>query len=226
MARLENHRQFTFTREGVRKIDRDAIELYGMKGLVLMENAAREAAKLILQHCENTDFDHVVICCGGGNNGGDGYAIARHLHNNGCKVTVAICSEPKTEEAIANKKIAEKMEICMTPLSNALLLDATLIIDAMFGTGIDTPVRGDSKEMIDRINATSKKIVAIDTPSGLDCDTGLPLGVAIKAAFTVTFVGIKMGFALPCAHEYTGDVFVVDIGCPSTLINKYAMPNS
>jgi NAD(P)H-hydrate epimerase len=93
-----------------------------------------------------------------------------------------------------------------------------LIIDAIFGTGLDRPPTGDAARAIEEINRSGVKVLAIDVPSGLDCDTGEPLGPCVRANRTVTFVAEKFGFAQPQAKEFTGEVIVADIGCPRELI--------
>ncbi len=99
--------------------------------------------------------------------------------------------------------------------------DADLIVDAIFGTGLARPVRGAAAEMIERINAAEAPVLAVDVPSGLDCDTGRALGTAVKATRTVTFVGPKSGFFEPGARRYTGTVVVADIGAPVELVERF-----
>ena len=208
------------TRAQVREIDRLAIEQYHIPGIVLMENAARsvtdEAMKMI-----DPATARVVIVCGNGNNGGDGYAVARHLHNAGVEVcTIHIGVDPKGD-ALTNYNIARGMEIKTHYLNAADILTAhasDLMIDALFGTGLTRPVEGDLKVLIETMNASNLPILAIDIPSGLDCDTGEPLGVCVRAKRTVTFVAEKAGFANPISREYTGEIIVADISCPRELI--------
>ena len=215
-----------FTREDVRSVDKEAIEACGMLGIVLMENAARGSADTILQTCNDDELEYIVIVCGSGNNGGDGYAIARHLHNRGYVVRIAAVVEPTSPNAIINLNIAKKMQIPINCCSDGLFENASLVIDAIFGTGLEREVLEPYLPVIQAINECSAKVVAIDIPSGLDCNTGQPHGIAVKANLTITFVGFKQGFVKEAASDYIGNVIVVDIGCPQHLIKKYASPNT
>ncbi|MBC8203442.1 MAG: NAD(P)H-hydrate epimerase [Planctomycetes bacterium] len=226
MSNTEKEQPIVFSRNGVRNVDRDAIDRYGMQGIVLMENAARGSVDVIVDVCNKNELQQIIVVCGAGNNGGDGYAIARHLHNRGCKTSVLSIAPPKTPEAVTNAEIAEKMCIPFVIYRDDLFEDATLIIDAIFGTGINQEVRGPAVPIIASIGQCNAKIVSIDIPSGLDCDTGQPLGMAVKADLTITFAGFKQGFMQNSSACYVGDVVVVDIGCPQELVKKYALPNS
>jgi NAD(P)H-hydrate epimerase len=95
-----------------------------------------------------------------------------------------------------------------------LLADRPLVVDAVLGTGLTGAVRGLPRDAIEAINAARGPVFAVDTPSGLDCDTGRPLGIAVRATATVTFAAMKVGFLEPGAEQWTGDVFVSDIGAP------------
>lgn len=226
MSNSKKEQPLVFTRNGARNVDREAIACYGMQGIVLMENAARGSVDVILDIYSKAELQHVIVVCGSGNNGGDGYAIARHLHNRGCQVSITPITPPKTPEAIANANIAEQMGIRFVIYRDDLFVEATLIIDAIFGIGIDRKVCGSALTAIESLRQCDAKIVSIDIPSGLDCDTGLPLGMAVKADLTVTFVGFKQGFNQVSAIEHVGNIVVVDIGCPLELVKKYALPNS
>jgi NAD(P)H-hydrate epimerase len=209
---------FRLTRAQVREIDRRAIEDYHIPGIVLMENAARSAAAVAVQML--SPGSPVAIVCGGGNNGGDGLAIARHLHNAGFAISIHLVTDsPKySHDTRINFEIVRAMRV---PLGwdNS----ASLIIDALVGTGLTHPPRADALAAITQMIQSGKPILAIDVPSGLDCDTGLPLGEAcIRATKTITFVAEKAGFANPESKKYTGEVIVGDIGCPRDLIERVA----
>ena len=161
------------------------------------------------------------VFCGPGNNGGDGYAVARHLANNGCNVSILQLSKPKTSDAKVNASIVKKMGIPISPWTSDYLNSATLIIDAIFGTGLDRNVEGDYSEIIRSINSSPSMRIALDIPSGLDCDTGLPLGCSIEADMTISFVGIKRGFHNKSAKRFIGEINITDIGCPFDLLIKY-----
>jgi len=215
-------------RAEVRDVDRRAIQEFGMPGIVLMENAGRGTAELLLSLGIN---GRVVICAGKGNNGGDGFVIARHLENRGCEVQVLLFAEPQTLEgdAATNFQILKRAG---TPILKCLdghasekwipeLRTAAWIVDALLGTGMQGTVREPMATTIEQINASGVPVLAVDLPSGLDCDTGQPLGVCVRAAHTATFVARKFGFDAPGAAQYTGVVHVIDIGVPRLLLRSW-----
>jgi NAD(P)H-hydrate epimerase len=215
------------SREQVRALDRRAIEEFGVPGVVLMENAGRGAAEVLISlGCRGP----VVICCGKGNNGGDGFVIARHLDNRRIPVHVLLFADPLqlTGDAATNYQIIARsgMEISIhdgDSLNDAEvcseLANAEWIVDALFGTGLTGPVRKPFDQIIQCMNEARRRILAIDIPSGLDCDTGQPLGPTVRADHTVTFVAEKKGFANPPAKNWTGQVHIADIGAPRRLLN-------
>jgi NAD(P)H-hydrate epimerase len=213
------------TRQQVREIDRRAIEDDHIPGIVLMENAARGAADLAWNMLDQQPAT-VTIVCGGGNNGGDGLAIARHLHNRGANVQILLAIDPEkyTGDAAINWRIIQAMglEVENVTAADELLSPyaAALIIDALFGTGLSQPPRPDARSLIEKMNQSQVPVLAIDLPSGLDCDTGLPLDIAVRATQTVTFVAHKSGFANPESRHYTGKITVAEIGCPPQLIEE------
>ena len=218
-----------FTRNQVRRVDRLAVRDYGMSGLVLMENAGRGAAEIIDRHYGPHGF--ALVVCGTGNNGGDGFVIARHLSNRAWTVRLAVTgpTQKLTPDARSNAYITTKMNletvIVDTPPAVELIADSIrnnfVVVDALLGTGFFGTVREPTASLIRLLNQASKRAaVAIDIPSGLDCDTGQPGGIAIRADRTVTFVAPKVGFDAPDAVPLVGTVHVVDIGCPKVLIDR------
>lgn len=217
----------TMSRDEVRAIDRRAIEDYGIPGVVLMENAGRGTAEL-LQSLGIAAT--VVICAGKGNNAGDGFVIARHLENRGYAVRVLLFSDPDGlhGDAATNYGVMHKAGTPIRVLGGEFdpaeldreLAQADWIVDALLGTGTKGSVRAPFDTIIDRINAASKKVLAVDLPSGLDCDTGEPLGCCVKASHTATFVARKRGFDAAGAADWTGDVHVIDIGVPHLLLEN------
>ena len=210
------------TREQMREIDRMSIERYHIPGIVLMENAARAVTDVVLDMIESGAISpDAVIVCGGGNNGGDGLAVARHLHNADIDLTVALCvdADKFRGDALINFNIAAAMKLPICDARKGLPPMAHgVIIDAIFGTGLDRAPGEPFAQIIEQMNATGHPIVAIDVPSGLDCDTGKTHGACIRAARTVTFVAEKIGFDNPAAKEFLGEITVGDIGCPRELI--------
>ncbi len=219
------------TREEVRDVDRTAIEQYAIPGVVLMENAGRDTARHIIEMLGNVEGKTVTIACGGGNNGGDGYVIARHLHNAGADVKILLATDPDslTGEAATNFKIVQAMGLAVVPCAtpeqvehaSTPLLASSLIVDALLGTGFRGEVRSPIKELIERINTAGRhaiKIVAVDIPSGLDCDTGEVGGTAVRASLTATFVAPKVGMLAEGATAYVGRIKVIDIGAPREIV--------
>ncbi len=214
------------TRAEVREIDRRAVEDYGLSGLVLMENAGRGCVDVLMQlGC----IGLVAIVCGKGNNAGDGFVIARHLDLRGVPVKVILLA-PASElrgDAAANHTIIDRAQLPIVDLSrNATqpvveveLQSCQWIVDAILGTGASGPPREPFASAIRAINATTAMCLAVDLPSGMDCDTGQPSDPTIRADQTCTFVAPKLGFAQPAASPYLGQVHVLDIGAPRRLVN-------
>jgi NAD(P)H-hydrate epimerase len=220
----------TLTRAEVREIDRRAIEQFGVPGIVLMENAGRGAAEVLMQL--NAERKPVVVLCGKGNNGGDGYVIARHLDNHGWPVSVWSLVNPDElrGDAAINAKIVQESGLPVLPAHDDVAeLVAQLgsfsgwLVDALFGTGFAGTLNYPYDRVVDAINASRAQILAVDIPSGLDCDTGVPLGSAVRADHTVTFVAAKSGFANSAASAYLGQVHVVDIGAPRKLLAEFGV---
>lgn len=216
----------TLTRQQVREVDRIAIEEYGIPGVVLMENAGRNAAQILLTLPEI--LHGAAIVCGSGNNGGDGFVIARHLANSGAAVEVFLACDPTrlTEDALTNYVIVERMRLPLvrfnTPeaiLSGTDRLHAAgIVVDALLGTGFTGDVRPPLDRVIAAMNDAPGRVIAIDVPSGLDCDSGLATNATVRADDTITFVAMKQGFSIAMAAEYTGQVHLVDIGAPPEII--------
>jgi len=217
----------TLTREQSRQVDRRATEEYGISGLVLMENAGRGVTDVL---CEKGIDGPVVICCGKGNNAGDGFVIARHLDLRSFDARVLLWAEPAelAGDAAANFRILEKTDVPIEVFANEhdaarlerQLAGAAWIVDGLLGTGARGEPRPPLDAVIDQLNASAALKLAIDLPSGLDCDTGQPARHTIRAAVTCTFVAAKPGLLAPDAAQYTGEVRVLDIGAPKKLIEE------
>jgi ADP-dependent NAD(P)H-hydrate dehydratase / NAD(P)H-hydrate epimerase len=222
------------TREIIREIDRISIEEYGIPGLILMENAGRAVSKVVFEEFpllsgslktlplgRYPKSQRIAIFAGSGNNGGDGFVIARHLISEGLDVTTYLTSEPKkySGDALTNFEALRKIGGKLVDIRNGFSQYqwADLIIDALFGTGLDRDVGGFYRDVIDFINSQPVPRIAVDIPSGLDADTGFPLGVSVKADVTVTFVVPKIGLAVYPGIDYAGKVYVADITTPKLL---------
>jgi len=225
MERYSPDKQFTLmTKDQVRAVDSWAINTLGIPGVVLMENAGRSCAELIKEKLHAITEPKVCIFCGTGNNGGDGYVIARHLLNSGFEVIVVICGDRMKikGDAKINLDILEKSSQPIEQLNpkdgdiparvKAFSADADMIVDGLFGTGLSGPLRDDYIQLIESMNACDCPIMAVDIPSGLDCDNGRPLGTAVRANCTVTFVAVKKGFVSESAASYTGEIYIASIG--------------
>ena len=210
------------TREQVRSIDRLALERYGLPGIALMENAARAVADVAWDMLGRRPGP-VLVLCGGGNNGGDGLAAARHLHNRGAAVTIALVADPAKYhgDALTNWNVVRAMGLPARPFARELLVGGpALVIDAIFGTGLDRPPRDPFATVAADVDEAGAPVLSVDVPSGLDCDTGEPMGVCVAASRTVTFVAEKAGFGSVTARQYLGEVVVADIGCPRELVDE------
>jgi NAD(P)H-hydrate epimerase len=203
-------------------------------GIVLMENAGRGCAELLMRL--NPDRRPAVILCGPGNNGGDGFVIARHLDNHGWPASVHVFARHNRGEpgdADVNFDILFAAGIRFTQYRPDLfeqqhrdffLRDFAAggwVVDALFGTGLSRPLAAPFDWLVNVLNASGKPVLAVDIPSGLDCDTGEPLGPTVRATHTATFVAPKRGFLNPTSREWTGEVHVIDIGAPRVLVEEY-----
>jgi|WetSurMetagenome_2_1015567.scaffolds.fasta_scaffold93920_2 NAD(P)H-hydrate epimerase len=214
------------TRDEARAFDRYCIESLGVPGAVLMENAGRQIADEARLMLLLTVTPKVLVVAGRGNNGGDGYVAARHLALHGIATeTVVLAARGDVRgDADANLRIIEAMGLAITvldgPLDQALaylsprLASADLVIDGLLGTGTRGEIRDPYAAVITAINEARRRVLAIDIPSGMDADTGRPLGPTIRAAKTVTMAAMKAGFRQAEAEAYTGEVVVADIGVP------------
>jgi NAD(P)H-hydrate epimerase len=212
------------SREEVRAFDAWAINTIGIPGVVLMENAGRSCAELIIDKLEDVAEPKVCIFCGTGNNGGDGYVIARHLINRNIQVVLIVFGDRNKikGDAKTNLDILEQMGESIELLNESgqdiadrveqLATSADIIVDSLFGTGLRGQLSDEYRQLVESINACNSPVLAVDIPSGLDCDTGEPLGAAIRADWTVTFVAVKKGFVSEGAAQYTGEIFIASIG--------------
>jgi NAD(P)H-hydrate epimerase len=186
---------------------------------------------------ERGSLPRVLVLCGPGNNGGDGGVVARHLDAWGFPVRVVwfTRSDQIRGDAAVQWNILEKSGVHQSTWFDAPpadieadsramaanLADAEWIVDGLFGTGLSRPVEGPLRILIEAMNNSGKPILALDLPSGLDANTGQPLGVAIRARATATFVAAKRGFTASGADAFTGEVAVIDIGLPRSLLESY-----
>jgi hydroxyethylthiazole kinase-like uncharacterized protein yjeF len=214
----------------MQEMDRLTIQDLGVPGMVLMENAARGAVRIFLEHFVPPEHAHVVIVCGRGNNGGDGYVMARYLREAGLRVTVMVLSEFQkiSGDALTNLDIIRRMDIEVMEIPGEqawakcrkVLGSSDFIIDGMLGTGLNVAVRGFYGKVIRKINGLGKPLMAIDIPSGLNADTGQIMGVAIKADLTVTFGFPKLGQLVFPGAALVGRLARIDIGIPEEVSTR------
>lgn len=228
---------FSLTREQVRAIDRRAIDGFGLPGVVLMENAGRGCAELLMRL--NPKRKPVMILCGPGNNGGDGFVMARHLDNHGWPVGVHVFA-PNRQNATDADVFFDVLFTAGIPFTQyhpdhlndqqrAFALKRIQradqwIVDALFGTGLARPLTAPFDWLVEQVNESGLPVLAVDLPSGMDCDIGEPLGLTVRAMHTATFVAWKRGFLNPKSKEWTGEVHTIDIGVPRNLIDEYRLP--
>jgi hydroxyethylthiazole kinase-like uncharacterized protein yjeF len=205
-----------FSSSQMREFDRKASEIYGVPGLVLMENAGRGTANFILQKYHPKK---VLIVCGKGNNGGDGFVIARYLAEH--KISVDVMLLPEVSEvkgdAAVNLKCLKNIPVSLKEFEKDMQA-YDLVVDAVLGIGLKSEVTGLYKEAIEALNASGKPVVAVDIASGLDADDGSVHGVAVKAAATATMAAPKHGLLKGKGPEYSGEIVVIDIGLPEDLL--------
>ncbi|NDY43305.1 NAD(P)H-hydrate epimerase, partial [Dissulfurirhabdus thermomarina] len=212
-------------------LDRAAMEEFGIPGVVLMENAGRGVAGLVLEAFPSEAAGGVLVLSGPGNNGGDGFVIARHLHQAGVPVRVAALApaEKFRNEAGVNLEIVRRsgipLEFCPTeadvPGLAGRCRSAGLLVDAVFGTGLAREVTGRFAEIIRTMNDAGRPVVSVDVPSGLSADTGRPLGIAVAARMTATMALPKLGLVVWPGRELAGELRVVDIGLPPAALRRH-----
>lgn len=206
------------SREEMRRVDRRAIEEFGIPGILLMENAAGAVVREIL------NAGSFTVVCAPGNNGGDGLAVARHLMVLGRRVEVFLLGDVSrgSSDFLTNLAILSRLAPGLPLLLNGdedgmerlarSLRECEVCVDAIFGIGLSRPVEGGFRRAIETINASDVPVVSVDVPSGIDADTGRVLGAAVRARRTITFHRMKHGLTL--APEYAGMVTVAPIGIP------------
>jgi NAD(P)H-hydrate epimerase len=216
--------EFTLTRSQVRAIDQSAITDYHVPGIVLMENAGRGAAEVLMRLGVRGT---VIILCGRGNNAGDGFVVARHLDRRSIAVRVICAGDPLAfgGDAQTNFKIAQASGIAIEQFTTAAQLAAELvraewIVDALLGTGASGSPRAPMDAMIDSANASTVSKMALDVPSGLDCDSGVAGEPTFVADHTCTFVAAKPGLLTQRAKHFVGQLHIVDIGAPRVLLES------
>lgn len=220
---------YVVTPQEMANIDRITIRDLGIPGIVLMENAGREAFSFFCEVVSDILSRKIAVVCGRGNNGGDGFVIARLCHNAGADVRVICVVSPDilAGDALTNFRIIQKLDIPIYILDESggadgwyALRDASVVVDAIFGTGLTREVTGIYRQVIDEINDMCVPVLSVDIPSGVDGSNGHVMGVAVKATATATFGLPKIGHVQWPGMEYTGKLKVIDIGFPPFVIES------
>jgi hydroxyethylthiazole kinase-like uncharacterized protein yjeF len=215
------------TSQQIKNIDRRAIREFGIPGTVLMENAATAVMAEMERFFDGLAGVRVGILCGKGNNGGDGLALARRLVIRGVAVRVALLApfSAVAGEAKVNLSILRTTDVEITPNASARSLSdiiawSDVIVDAMLGVGLSSPLKGLYAQAVNMINSSGRPVVAIDIPTGIDADTGMVMGAAVKADLTVTMALLKRGLVLHPGARYAGALRVADIGVPAEAVDR------
>ncbi len=213
----------------MQQLDRWTIDEFHIPAGTLMENAGRRVVEEIERSWGPVKEKTVVIAAGKGNNGGDGLVVARLLKERSARVSVFLLTPPDALGGDARtrlerfQKISGRVSILKDETLSDLereLSQSDLVVDALFGTGLSSPIEGLAARVIAAINASGKPVVAVDLPSGIHTDTGRVMGIAVKAAVTVTFALPKRGLLLYPGSDYTGRLTIADIGIPQDLVRR------
>ena len=217
------------TAQQMREVDRISTEKLGIPSLLLMENAGRNVFHLLQGKFPQLERERIAVLCGKGNNGGDGLVVARHLYMNGHEPRVVLLADPESMKGDARINYDILAASGRKPLIarnadewaalRAEIFTATLLVDALLGTGLSGPPDGFYREVIQDLNGHCAHIpcVAVDMPSGLPSDTGAPLGESLRARYTVTFTAPKWSHIFPPNCEQVGELIVAPIGTPSSV---------
>ena len=213
----------------MREADRRTIEDIGIPSLVLMENAGRQVVAAMEAIHTDMAERQVAVLCGRGNNGGDGFVVARTLVQRGVDVSVFLIGRVADVrgDARINLEVLGRLGITVVEIADSQawelhlseVRDCTLIVDAIFGTGLNAPVSGLIESVVADVNASGIPVVSIDLPSGLSADSCDPIGESIEAGTTVTLAAPKLPLVLPPAETRAGDIVIADIGIPADVID-------
>jgi NAD(P)H-hydrate epimerase len=212
----------------MREADRQTIDDVGIPSIVLMENAGRQAVAAMEAAFEDLLTSKVGVLCGRGNNGGDGFVVARTLLEHDVETTVYLIGRAAetTGDARTNLEVLKALGIDVVEIADAPawelhgtdVLGSDVIVDALFGTGVRTPIEGLVETVIADVNASARPVVAIDLPSGLSADTAEVPGPAVDATMTVTLGAAKLPLVIPPGETLAGDLVIADIGIPEAVI--------
>lgn len=214
---MSEHAEFLYSPAAVRAMDARAIGELGIPGLTLMERAGRGAFEALRRRWAG--LGRLAVVCGVGNNAGDGYVVARLAREAGLAVEVLQLGDQARLQGDAGLALQRWLNAGgqVQPFAAARLQSAELVVDAIFGTGLDRAVRGEWAQAIAVINALGRPVLALDIPSGLHGGTGAVLEQAVRAAATITFIAPKCGLYTGAGPACTGEVLVDDLGVPDAV---------
>jgi ADP-dependent NAD(P)H-hydrate dehydratase / NAD(P)H-hydrate epimerase len=234
IALTDPHSMRVLNASQMREADRRTIEDIGIPSLVLMENAGRQAVAAMEAVYSDLHERQVAVLCGRGNNGGDGFVVARTLLQRGVDVSVFLLGRvvDVRGDARTNLEILGRIGVTVVEIADSEawelhiseVTDCTLIVDAIFGTGLNAPVSGLIESVIADVNSSGIPVVSIDLPSGLSADSVDLIGASIEAALTVTLGAPKLPLVLPPSEIHAGDIVIADIGIPSDVIESLDGP--
>ncbi len=218
----------------MRDADRQTIEEIGIPSMVLMENAGRQVVAALEAAYDDLSDRHVAVLCGPGNNGGDGFVVARTLHQRGTDVSVFVVATMAAikGDARLNLEILGRLGLTVVEISDEQAWDlhfseisqCDLIVDAIFGTGLKSALAGMMETVAADVNASGIPVVAVDLPTGMSADRPEPIGECIHASMTVTLAAPKLPLVLPPGEGQAGSIVVADIGIPPEVIENLAGP--
>jgi ADP-dependent NAD(P)H-hydrate dehydratase / NAD(P)H-hydrate epimerase len=224
-----------FNSAQMREADRRAIDDIGIPSLVLMENAGRQAVAAMEAIYSDLSDRQVAVLCGRGNNGGDGFVVARTLIQRNVDVSVFLMGRVSEVrgDARVNLEILGRLGHTVVEVADSQawelhfseVSDCNLIVDAIFGTGLNAPVSGFIESVITDVNTSGIPVVAIDLPSGLSADSPEPIGPSIEASVTITLAAPKLPLVLPPGETRAGDIVIADIGIPDEVIEAVSGPH-
>src|SRR3954453_12272926 len=226
---LDSGRMRVLNSSQMREADRRTIDEIGIPAIVLMENAGRQVVAAMEATFEDLAERHVAVLCGRGNNGGDGFVVARTLLQRGIEVSVFVLGAVADIRADArtNLEILGQLGLSVVEIVDGQtwelhfseISSSDVIVDALFGTGLKTPLQGMLETFVADINGSGIPVVAVDLPSGMSADTADLIGDAVEAAVTVTLGAPKLPLVLPPAEMQAGDIIIADIGIPDEVFD-------
>jgi hydroxyethylthiazole kinase-like uncharacterized protein yjeF len=217
IARMQELPHRLYRADQVRELDRIAIEEFGMAGIDLMERAGAAAFEALRDRFPSARS--IAVLCGAGNNGGDGYVVARLARESGMSVKLYALHSPGGLAAEMAARLRAS-DVLIEDYAGQPLVGFDVVVDAIFGTGLDRAPEGVYRSAVDAINASGAGVVAVDLPTGLHADSGRVMGAAVRADVTVTFIGLKQGMLTGAGRLYCGTIRYSSLGVPEEIFER------